>query len=91
MDTLNNRPTKYRVYRVSLLKQIKEKFKNIITEPGFICMLEILVRSIHCGAKIIEVPMQLHSSKRIGPSNMKVQKTTFHYIRFLAKWKFNKK
>lgn len=75
----------YRIYSVALLKRIQERFGNIITEPGFVCMLEILVRSIHCDAKIIEVPMQLHSSKRIGPSNMKVLKTTLHYFRFLGK------
>ena len=80
----------YRIYSVALLRRIQDRFGNIITEPGFVCMLEILVRSIHCDAKIIEVPMQLHSSKRIGPSNMKVLKTTLHYFRFLAKGKARK-
>ncbi len=81
----------YRVYKVSLLQRIQNKFNGIITEPGFVCMLEILVHSIHCDAKIIEVPMQLHSSKRIGQSNMKVVKTTFEYFRFLIRGKFSKK
>lgn len=81
----------YRVYSVPLLRRIREKFKGIIAEPGFICMLEILVRAIHCDAKIIEVPMRLHSSKRIGQSNMKILKTTFHYFKFLAKGKSSEK
>jgi dolichol-phosphate mannosyltransferase len=75
----------YRVYEVGLLKKIKEKYGSLIAEPGFVCMLEILVRAIRCEAKIIEVPMQLHSSRRIGPSNMKVARTTVQYFRFLVK------
>jgi dolichol-phosphate mannosyltransferase len=75
----------YRVYQVDLLKKIKEKYGALITEAGFVCMLEILVRAIRCEARIIEVPMQLHSSRRIGPSNMKVVRTTLQYFRFLVK------
>jgi dolichol-phosphate mannosyltransferase len=75
----------YRVYRVGLLKKIMGKYGSLISEPGFVCMLEILVRSIRCEAKIIEVPMQLHSSRRVGPSNMKVARTTLQYFRFLLK------
>lgn len=77
----------YRVYRVSLLDRIHKRFDVIITEPGFVCMLEILVRSIQCDARMIEVPMQLHSSKRVGKSNMNIIKTTIQYFRFLVKGK----
>lgn len=75
----------YRVYSVALLQRIQLKFNALITEHGFVCMLEILLKSIRCEAGMIEVPMKLHSSKRIGPSNMKVLKTTFQYFAFLAK------
>ncbi|NOT75840.1 MAG: glycosyltransferase [Cyclobacteriaceae bacterium] len=77
----------YRVYSVSLLNRIQEKYNGIITEPGFVCMLEVLVRSIHCNAQVIEVPMQLHSSKRVGQSNMNVVKTTIQYFKYLLKGK----
>ena len=75
----------YRVYSIGLLQRIREKYGEYISESGFVCMLEILVKSIHCEAKIIEVPMQLHSSRRIGASKMKVLSTTLRYFRFLAK------
>lgn len=81
----------YRVYSISLLRRIREKFNVIITETGFVCMLEILIRAIHCDAKIIEVPMRLHSSKRVGQSNMKILNTTLHYFKFLAKGKSSEK
>jgi dolichol-phosphate mannosyltransferase len=73
----------YRVYKISLLKEIKIKYNNIIEEDGFICMLEVLIKAIDLNAKIIEVPMKLRSNQRIGKSKMKLLKTTFHYIRFL--------
>ena len=79
----------YRIYSVALLRRIQEKYKTIIVEPGFVCMLEILVKAIHCQARIIEVPMQLHSSKRIGKSNMKIVGTTLQYFRFLFKTKMH--
>lgn len=77
----------YRVYSIELIRKIKVQNNNIIKENGFICMLEILIKSINCKANIIEVPMILHSSKRIGKSKMKIFKTTIEYFVFLFKFK----
>jgi len=77
----------YRVYSISLLKRIKLKYSEPITEYGFICMLEILLKSIRCNAKLIEVPMLLQSNKRVGKSKMKVFKTSMQYFRFLITFK----
>jgi dolichol-phosphate mannosyltransferase len=81
----------YRVYSVELLRNIKSNFGTINKEPGFICMLEILLKAIDCKAKIIEVPMLLKSENRKGKSKMKVFKTFRAYIRFLLFFKRNKK
>lgn len=72
----------YRVYKISLLRKIQHNFKQIIEEVGFISMLEILLKAISLKAKIIEVPMVLHTTKRQGKSKMKVFKTTMSYLRF---------
>jgi|SRR3954463_4575694 len=77
----------YRVYSVALLKEIKKNNSSIISEKGFICMLEILLKAIKQDATIIEVPMVLYSSKRIGKSKMKIFKTSIAYLRFLFKYK----
>jgi dolichol-phosphate mannosyltransferase len=78
----------YRVYTIDLLKKLKAAHQPIIREPGFICMLEILIKSIRMNAKIIEVPTTLRSSKRIGKSKMKLVSTSLQYIRFLFKNSF---
>lgn len=77
----------YRVYSLSLLQRIKTKYKEPIIEKGFICMLEMLIKSIRCNSKIIEVPMLLQSDKRVGKSKMKVFKTSMQYFKFLITFK----
>jgi dolichol-phosphate mannosyltransferase len=73
----------YRIYNVSLVRGIKQKYEVIIDEKGFICMLEILIKAIRLDASIIEVPMKLYSKKRAGKSKMKVFKTFVGYMKFL--------
>lgn len=73
----------YRVYSAGLLRSIKNKFSDIITESGYLCKLEILIKSLHVQATVIEVPMKLHSDKRRGKSKMKLFRTSMDYIRFL--------
>jgi dolichol-phosphate mannosyltransferase len=75
----------YRVYNIELLNKIKTNDGVLIGEKGFLCMLEILLKSIKLNANIIEVPMILKSNKRIGKSKMPIMKTTFRYLAFLVK------
>ncbi|MEM7040483.1 MAG: hypothetical protein AAF570_26190, partial [Bacteroidota bacterium] len=74
-----------------LLKKIKANNKEIIEEPGFICMVEVLKKAIRENAHIIEVPMTLNSDARVGKSKMKVFKTMRNYIRFMFKNMFRKR
>jgi dolichol-phosphate mannosyltransferase len=73
----------YRVYSLSLLKDIRKRYGVIITERGFICMLEVLIKAIVCRCRVIEVPMLLQSHKRVGKSKMKIFRTSLQYFRFL--------
>ncbi len=75
----------YRVYNVSLLRKIKSEYGIIIKEKGFICMLEILLKSVNVNAKIIEVPMVLKSDLRQGKSKLKIVKTSYAYFKFLIR------
>jgi dolichol-phosphate mannosyltransferase len=75
----------YRVYHVSLLHRVKARYGTCIEQTGFICMLEILSKAIQCQARILEVPMTLRSSARIGKSKMKLIKTSWEYFRYLLK------
>lgn len=78
----------YRVYSISLLKKIQSSHTKIISESGFISMLEILLKAIHLDATIIEIPMQLKSDTRTGKSKMKIARNVVDYILFLLRYKF---
>ena len=75
----------YRVYKIDILRKVKTKYTPIMQEKGFISMIELLIKIIRCEGKIIEHPMKLYSSKRMGKSKMKILKTSISYIRFLIK------
>lgn len=77
----------YRVYSIKKLKDVKERYKEIITENGFVCMVEVLIKFIKVKAKVIEVPMTLKSEDRIGKSKMKISETSIQYMKFLIKSK----
>ncbi len=73
----------YRVYTVDLLRSVKERYGSMITEPGFISKVEILIKALRLQASVIEIPMVLESSRRKGRSKMKVITTTLAYLRVL--------
>ena len=81
----------YRLYSIDLLRKIKKNNPTIISETGFICMVEILVKAIYQHATIIEVPMTLNSKKRSGSSKMKIFKTSIEYFKFFLKRGLQKK
>jgi dolichol-phosphate mannosyltransferase len=63
----------FRTYRGSALKRLFAAYgENAITEKGFTCMLEILVKFHLLDMHIGQVPMLLDSKIRIGESKMKV-------------------
>ncbi len=78
----------YRVYHLSVLDRIKKKNGTIVSEIGFISMLELLIKAIKVEATIIEVPMKLNSNNRKGKSKMKIFKTAIEYLNFLIHEKF---
>jgi len=75
----------YRAYKVDLIRTIKSKYPKIISESGYISMIEILIKCINLKATIIEVPMILYSGQRNGKSKMKIFKIFISYILFIFK------
>lgn len=73
----------YRVYSVKLIQRVASQNDKIISEKGFLSMIEILYKCIEADAHVIEVPMTLKSNKRIGKSKMKIFKTFLSYVKFI--------
>jgi len=75
----------YRAYQASFLMQLLEAYhERLIEMEGFVCVVEILLKSARFGARITEVPMSLDGTQRKGPSKMKTLRTIHGYFRLFA-------
>jgi dolichol-phosphate mannosyltransferase len=76
----------YRAYRVDVLQHAMAIYgQDFITEPGFVCMVEVLIKLHRMKANIVEVPMILKTNMRKGASKMRVFRTIMSYLHFIAK------
>lgn len=76
----------YRAYRASALHRARQRYgERLIEEPGFVCMVEVLVKLHRLGLRITEVPMVLDGALRAGGSKMRIMWTIFGYSRFFVR------
>lgn len=70
----------YRLYRVSALRRADARFaEGLITESGFVCMAELLVKLARSGAHFEELGLDLHYELKDGLSKMNVPATIRRY------------
>jgi len=66
----------YRAYNIGTLQKAKEKYKNkLITESGFACMAELLVKLRTLDILACEVPLVLRYDRKVTDSKMQIIKT----------------
>ncbi len=66
----------YRAYRVSCLRQVSEHYgEQLISETGFSCMADLLLKLRPMKARMGEVPLELHYENRGTGSKMHVLRT----------------
>lgn len=71
----------FRVYRGEMILQLQERYgPRILERRGFEAMVELLMKLVRFGASISEVPMRLDTSRRTGPSKMKILRTIHGYL-----------
>jgi dolichol-phosphate mannosyltransferase len=76
----------FRAYRASLLQQAFARYGNhFITENGFTCMAEILIKLARLGARFREIPFVLHYEYKMSTSKMDILQTTQRSLLFLIK------
>ena len=74
----------YRAYNAGFLRKAMEAYEGrLIEQPGFVCMVEVLVKLNRVNARIAEVPMVLRINKRKDASKMHVWRTVHDYISFI--------
>ena len=79
----------YRAYRASVMKSLVDRYGNeFISERGFSCMVDILLRLRGLNVIIAEVPLVLRYDQKPGATKMKVAQTVFDTLRLLVRRRF---
>ena len=74
----------YRAYNAGMLKKAFKAYDNKLIEmPGFVCMVEMLIKLWRLKIKIIEVPMILKFNMRQDKSKIKIGKNIRGYLKLI--------
>jgi len=92
IQNVNDYTSGYRAYSGKIIKKSNEFYADtLVSESGFTCMAEILIKLSHIGAKITEEGMILRYDLKRGKSKIKILRTILEYFRLILKLKFLKK
>ncbi|NKY92191.1 glycosyltransferase [Gordonia sputi] len=76
----------YRAYRVSLLRRASEYWgESLVTEQGFACMVELLMKLRHLQPRVVEVPLVLQYDLKQGASKLKLALTLRQYAKLVLR------
>jgi dolichol-phosphate mannosyltransferase len=79
----------YRAYRSSLLKKATQRFGNdIVSERGFACMVELLVKLKTFSPKVAEIPLKLRYDLKPTESKMDVGGYIKQLLWLIVEWRF---
>lgn len=79
----------FRCFRARLLKILYNFFGDKIVESrGFVASLELLLKAVHFGGAVKEVPILLNYGKKEGVSKIRLFSTIFSYLSLILKCKF---
>ena len=81
----------FRAYRFSALKQTSEHYGDrFVSEKGFSCMADVLLKMRRFNFVMGEVPMLLRYDQKQGPSKMDVGRTAMQTLKLLVKRRFGR-
>jgi dolichol-phosphate mannosyltransferase len=81
----------YRAYRAGLLRQAFARWgRDFVSEPGFSCMVDILLKLDRLGAVITEAPLILRYDRKPGESKMNVRRTILQTLKLLGRHRFGR-
>jgi len=78
----------YRALSGVFLRRCVEHYgEGFITEKGFTCTVEVLVKALVLGPVISEVPLTLRYDRKVGASKLRVIRTVLRYFILIFKLK----
>ena len=80
----------FRAYRIGLLQRARAHYgERLIQEPGFACMVELLLKLNRIGAIMCEIPLDLRYDLKQSASKMDVGASTLRLLRKLVAWRLH--
>jgi dolichol-phosphate mannosyltransferase len=78
----------YRGYRIGVLKAASDRYgAGLIREPGFACMVELLLKLNALGLRFAEIPLQLRYDQKPTASKMDVGSNIRRLLMLLIRWR----
>jgi dolichol-phosphate mannosyltransferase len=78
----------FRCFRAYLLKRVHGIFRDkIIESDGFVASLELLLKAVHSGGTVAEVPILLDYGRKGGSSKMRLFSTIIGYLFVFLKFR----
>ena len=74
----------YRAFTYRSIKSLYSSYDEVMTINGFCCVVEMLIKLIKLKMKIIEIPLVLDATKRLGKSKMRIAKTIKGYFKLIC-------
>jgi dolichol-phosphate mannosyltransferase len=84
MSTVQDYSSGFRAYRAEALRSIAVQGR-VVSETGFACMLDILLRLRTQGSRAAEVPLVLRYDLKPSESKMDVPRTVLRYLVLIAR------
>lgn len=74
----------YRAYKLGVLRAAKRLYgAKLITERGFACMAELLIKLRRLGILAVEIPLVLKYDRKVGKSKMDVPGTILRTLKLI--------
>lgn len=75
----------YRAFRYECIADALARDPAIMTAEGFTCVVEMLIKLKNMNFRIVEIPMLLRSSQRLGKSKIPVLRTIIGYLKLVCR------
>jgi dolichol-phosphate mannosyltransferase len=85
VGTVKDYSSGFRAYRASALHDAKQRYGRLVSESGFSCMMELLLKLRTLGVSASEVPLVLRYDLKQSDSKMDIGHTIGRYIVVIGK------
>jgi dolichol-phosphate mannosyltransferase len=77
----------FRAYKIKALRLARSRYPNLVSETGFSCMVELLLKLNSIGIRFAEIPLHLRYDLKPTASKMPVVGNSTRLLKLMTKWR----